>query len=319
MLVRSLVTATARLAFVVFVIAGFSTAAQAEFVTFVSNTGVDARPCTLQAQPCKTLQRAVAATSGGGTVRILSDLDGQPAITIGKSLTVEGGGNSVIGTITINSGSAVVTLRGLHLTAHRALASGIVISSAAAVSIEDCTVERYTSDGMKLVTTTGTKLFVVNTASHDNGSDGLYVDAVNAQAVIQNSRFEANASTGLFLKVKRATVLQSVALGNGQAGIILNAGLASFTETTAANNGNNGFNIDGGGAMMTSSVAHGNTGWGLHITLGATAMITNCVISQNSTGIYNDGTLNTFRNNELIRNNSFAYQGSGGKQDETAF
>jgi len=70
---------------------------------------------------------------------------------------------------------------------------------------------------------------------------------------------------------------------------------------------------------MTSSVAHGNTGWGLHIMLGATAMITNCVISQNSTGIYNDGTLNTFRNNELIRNNSFAYQGSGGKQDETAF
>src|SRR3954462_1223862 len=76
--------------------------AHAAFTTFVSATGIDSRPCTVQAQPCRTLQRAANQTSLGGEIVVLSSLPAQLA-TVARSMTIDGGGFSMIGTITINS------------------------------------------------------------------------------------------------------------------------------------------------------------------------------------------------------------------------
>jgi hypothetical protein len=66
-------------------------------------------------------------------------------------------------------------------------------------------------------------------------------------------------------------------------------------------------------------VAHGNSAWGLYVASGAAAIITDSVFTQNSTGIYNDGTLYTRQNNTLVRNNSFSYSGGGVIDPESGF
>jgi len=225
-----------------------------------------------------------------------------------------------VGAIIVNSAAATVTLRGLSLDGVKNLATGIRVDAAAAVHVEDCTVERYTNDGMKLIATTGTKLFIVNTVSRDNGSDGLYADDLNALAEIKNSRFEGNASTGLFLKVKTASIAQSTSSGNVVHGIILRTPNAKVTETTANDNGSFGLysdlvsatvgiddsHFEGNGssglslqvskASVTRSVASANAQHGILLRVG-TAIITETVAlgnSQHGFSLVGDLTFVTF-------------------------
>jgi hypothetical protein len=258
-----------------------ATPATAQYLTFVSATGNDANNCLVQASPCKTLQKAINVTAANGEVRLLSRLISNGYIN--KSITIDGAGNTLIGQIVINSASAVVTLRGLSLNGIRAFANGIRIDSAAEVHIEDCTVERYTNDGIKLVATTATRLFVSDTVASFNGSDGLYADDLNAGADIENSRFEGNASTGLYLKVAKATVLQSVASGNVSSGIILRTPNAKVAETTANDNGNIGLYSDLVSAKVEidNSRFEGNGNSGLSLQV-AYANVTRSIASANA-------------------------------------
>ncbi len=276
MLIRSFAVIAARIVFAAFAIFSFSAPATAQFLTYISATGVDTRPCTEQAQPCRTLQRAVNATGTGGTVRILSGLVG--SANIAKSLIVEGGGNSILGTITVNDASAVVTLRGLNLTGRGVFVNGIRILSAAAVHIENSTVERYTNDAIKFIATTPTKLFISGTVARTS-SDGLYADAPNAQVVIQDSRFEQNASSGVFLKVATASVTGSESSGNASHGFILLSTTVKITETRADYNSGDGFAARSGLVVLNSTEAAYNGANGLHVETGggAQAVMNDCM------------------------------------------
>jgi hypothetical protein len=221
------------------------------------------------------LQRAATVTVAGGLIRVLSDLPGQ-SVSITKSLIIEGGGNSVIGTIVVNNASAVVTLRRLNLTGRGAVANGIRILSAAAVHIEESTVERYTNDGIKLVATTPTKLFISDTVSRAS-SDGLYADGANAEVVIQNSSFDQNNSSGVYLKVAKASVTGGSASGNLQHGFILYGTAVKITGTTANNNSHDGFAVRAGTKILNAAEASGNGEAGLHVEAGNIAFISNCL------------------------------------------
>lgn len=275
---KSFAVFAARIVVAAFAIFPLSGPAAAKFLTFVSATGIDTRPCTIEAQPCKSLQRAVDATGPGGTVRILSGLVGSASIA--KSLVVEGGGNSLIGTITVNGASAVVTVRGLNLTGRGVAVNGIRILSAAAVHIEDSTVERYTNDAIKLTATTATKLFISGTAARTS-SDGLYADAPNARVVIQDSQFGQNASSGVYLKVAKASVTGSDASENASHGFILLSANVTITETTADHNGGDGYAVRGGVVVLDSAQAAYNGASGLHVEVGlssgAGAVMSDCV------------------------------------------
>jgi hypothetical protein len=304
MLIRSFAVIAGQIVFAALATVAFSATAKAQALTFVSATGVDTRPCTVQAQPCKTLQRAVTVTTAGGSIRVLSDLQGQN-VTIAKSLTIEGGGNSVIGTIIINNASAVVTLRRLNLTGRGVTANGIRILAAAAVHIEDSTVERYTNDGIKLVATTPTKLFISDSVSRAS-SDGLYADAANAQVVIQNSRFDQNYSSGVYLNVAKASVTGGSASGNLQHGFILNGVAVKITGTTASNNARDGFTVRTGTKILNAAEASGNGEAGLHVEDGSIAFISDCVfVGYSGTlaiGVNNDAgaTVYTRGNNTVL-------------------
>jgi hypothetical protein len=265
MFVRSYATAV-RLVFAVLAISAFSAAANAAvYISYVASNGNDANPCTVVTAPCKTLARAYNVTSANGTIRVLTAL--QSNLTIAKNMTISGDGAPIVGTIVISGASTIATLRGLELNGVGIIASGIRIDSAAAVHIEDCTVKRYTNDGIKFVATTATKLFISDTVSSANGSDGLYADAINALAEIENSRFEGNASTGLYLKVAKASVLRSVSSGNAQHGIILRTPNAKVAETTANDNDALGMYSDLVSAKVEieSSRFEGNASTGLSL------------------------------------------------------
>src|SRR6266853_2751608 len=60
--------------------------------TWVSGVGDDVNPCSRTA-PCKTFAGAISKTAGGGEIDALDD-GGFGALTITKSITVEGGGHT---------------------------------------------------------------------------------------------------------------------------------------------------------------------------------------------------------------------------------
>jgi hypothetical protein len=272
-------------------------ASAAAVVNFVSATGNDANPCNVQANPCRTLQRAHNQTFQGGEVRVLSNLPAQ-ITTINRSITVNGGGHTLIGPITINNAAAIVTIRDLHLTGRHASQHGISILRAVAVHIEKSTTERFVQFGIRVqpALANAMEVFVSDTVSRDNG-DGLVVFGnANTKLTVDNSRIENNGSNGLYFDGGSASVSRSVTSGNGSgggSGILIVAGTMNVTDTTSAGNAF-GFALNGAGTEMTivSSVARDNSSIGLSVVgAGMTARIAHSVFTNNVTGVSNGGTV----------------------------
>src|ERR1700716_973635 len=82
-----------------------TSAAQAQATrTWVSGLGDDANPCSRTA-PCKTFPGAYSKTAAGGEIDAL-DPGGFGTISIGKALTIDGGGGqvaSILGSGAINA------------------------------------------------------------------------------------------------------------------------------------------------------------------------------------------------------------------------
>src|SRR5690242_18997435 len=116
--------------------------------TWVSGVGDDANPCS-RTPPCKTFAGAMSETAAGGEIDAL-DPGGFGAVTITKSITIDGGGGQVAsvlvsganGIVVAAGPSDVVTLRNLRLHGIRrsgfASLNGVEIISGAAVHIENC-------------------------------------------------------------------------------------------------------------------------------------------------------------------------------------
>src|ERR1700758_1575195 len=89
--------------------------------TWVSGVGDDANPCSRTA-PCKTFAGAISKTAAGGEIDAL-DPGGFGALTITKSITLDGGGGQVAsvlvagtnGIVVAAASNDVVILRNLRL------------------------------------------------------------------------------------------------------------------------------------------------------------------------------------------------------------
>lgn len=165
-------------------------AAHADNISFVSTAGSDANACT-SAAPCRTLQRAIDVTSEGGEVRIVdSGLFGNRT-RIRKSLTIVGGGNTVLlgNPIVVRAAGAVVALRGLTLNGRGKFVTGIFVEEAATVHIEDCLIHGFGFNGI-LVESGDIQVFVIDTTVRDSDT-GLGVRTGNLVR-ISNSTVTAN-------------------------------------------------------------------------------------------------------------------------------
>jgi hypothetical protein len=171
--------------------------------TWVSGVGDDVNPCSRTA-PCKTFAGAISKTANGGEIDAL-DPGGFGAVTITKSITIRGAGTmagilaSLVNGVIINATSNdTVYLDNIYINGVGNGLNGIRYLSAKSVFVTNCTIERFTQNGidMSLNNTSGT-LHVANSNFYNIGTTELdhagvrmqTVTAGNARATINNSNF----------------------------------------------------------------------------------------------------------------------------------
>jgi parallel beta helix pectate lyase-like protein len=125
---------------------------------FVSaRSGNNANSCDNIATPCQTFAGAVTQLNPDGEVIVL-DSGGYGPVTITQGLTIEApaGVTAFVhppsgDAITVNAGSATVTLRGLTLNV--GTGNGIVVSSVGTLNVENCFITGFTGEGIRMLST----------------------------------------------------------------------------------------------------------------------------------------------------------------------
>ena len=175
-----------RTAFYVSLLIVFTTlTAQAQATrTWVSGVGDDVNPCSRTA-PCKTFAGAIAKTAAGGEISVL-DSGGFGSVVISKSITIDGTGMLAGILASQTTGIMIritevkdptlsaVRLRGLSINGASSGTNGINIVSAGSVSVEDCVIDGFKSNG--ILVGAGT-VFVRNTTIRNNQTAGITVTA----------------------------------------------------------------------------------------------------------------------------------------------
>ncbi len=218
---------------------------------WVSGHGTDAAGCGAPTNPCRTLQYVVTnIIAPAGEIDVL-DPAGYGAVTITKPLSIVNDGAGTAGmqassgnAVTINVGASdAVVLRGFEIDGLGTGSIGIQFNSGAALTIANCVVQNFTSDGIQIQPSTGTMLLTISqTTAANNGGQGVSIVP------------RGNASV-------RGTIAGSEALHNGGAGIYMSGdgttGLATFIEAANTNVSHNGADgIQGQGAGVTFAITH---------------------------------------------------------------
>src|SRR5579871_3915802 len=197
--------------------------------TWVSGVGDDANPCSRTA-PCKTFAGAISKTATAGFIDVL-DPGGFGAVTITKSITIDGGGNLagvlVAGTngIVISGAGIVVTLRNLSLesSAGNQGLSGILVNNAAEVHVEHCVINGF-QNAIYLNTGGSTIASISDTTILDNTNAGIAV--TSGRVTISNLHADSNANGVVVVGAAVVAVRDSYASGNG-------AGFAAIVNPAA--------------------------------------------------------------------------------------
>lgn len=214
----------------------FASMGQAQSRTWVSGVGDDLNPCSRTA-PCKTFAGAISKTAKDGEIDAL-DPGGFGAVTITKSITIDGSATGVAGVLNsatngmiINITDAAdlrkaVTLRGLSIQGAGSGVRGVRIVAAAAVFVENCVISGQNGSpgaGIDDSRTTGGLLEIKYTTITNNAGPGINVVPASGSTQINvhiaNSTVQRN-TTGFFAGSNvKATVMNSVFTQNTVAGI----------------------------------------------------------------------------------------------------
>jgi hypothetical protein len=252
----------------------WSSVAQAQATrTWVSGVGDDANPCSRTA-PCKTFAGAISKTAAGGEIDAL-DPAGYGAVTITKSITIDGGGQAasvlVSGTngIVVQAGpTSVVTLRNLRINGIAGTAAGglngIRYISGAALHVENCYIFGFTQDGINASTSAPAALFVTDTFLTNNGN-GIQIapTAPNIRSALVRVRAHGNSGFGFYIHpaagVGAGTVIDdSSAVVNGTGIGVTGATLYLGNSVIIRNNF--GVSITGGSVLSyKTNMIDGNT------------------------------------------------------------
>ena len=273
----------------------FASMAQAQATrTWVSGVGDDANPCSRTA-PCKTFAGAISKTATAGEIDALDD-GGFGALTIGKSITVEGGGHTagvlVSGTngIIINAPTdAVVALRNLDFNGLGTGLNGIRILAAKLVIVDHCQIYGFRgSPGRGISDERNTaspipQLYVNDCYIRDNNG-GVAAASLGTngpiRVTIDNTRIQGNTSIGVFGSNSAVMMVRfSNVSGNLGDGVQINSGAQ----------GN-----------VISSVLTENQGIAANNVSGSQLSLADVSIINNVTGV--GGTITSFGNNN-VRNN----------------
>ncbi len=223
--------------------------------TWVSGVGDDVNPASRTA-PCKTFAGAISKTATGGEINAI-DPGGYGAVTITKSITIDGGGTfaSILSSMTtgviINAGpTGVVILRNLNINGAGNGINGIKITSAKKVIIENCNLFGFTQRGVEINTTEPCTV-MMNNVTVNNAADAVGISNSASTVIIDNSRFQMLSNAGVNLMTGQATLTNSNISGCG-------TGIITAAKTTATISGNTITNNDTGLQNAGSIVSAGN-------------------------------------------------------------
>jgi hypothetical protein len=260
--------------------------------TWVSGVGDDANPCSRTA-PCKTFAGAISKTAAKGEIDTL-DPGGFGGVTITKSITIDGtsgvAGVLVSGTngIVIAAGASdVVILRNLDINGIGTGLSGISITGAGDVRIENCKIYGFGQRGIDDHRTSG-DLYVSNTVISNNTQTGVL----------------ASAGGGSTLNLTLDHVQMH---NNGNAGFAITGGAhATVVHSISTSNGAHGFYADSGSILdLDDSVSSGNVN-GISSVSGATVRLNNTTVTNNGAGLLNTpgSQIFSYGNNRITGNYS---------------
>ena len=275
----------------------FASIAQAQATrTWVSGVGDDVNPCSRTA-PCKTFAGAISKTAPGGEIDAL-DPGGFGAVTITKSITIDGTHGAGFGSILhsgvsgviVNGAGAVVTLRSLSINGAGTTTglNGIRFIQGSRLLVEDCKIFNSTNAsgtaGIDIQLGTAAKVYVTDSTIYAN-----------------NRGIRATTTSGVLLVVVENTTIQN----NTQEGVKLETG--GFLE---ARNSNISYNATGvsltGGANSGASLLHceviANTVTGLAAGTSGFTRIGDSSFIGNPTGISQSAanTVKTFGDNYIV-------------------
>lgn len=274
--------------------------------TWVSGVGDDANPCSRTA-PCKTFAGAISRTATGGEIDAL-DPGGFGAVTITKSITLDGGTGSgwasilasATNGIIINAAGAVVTLRNLSINGAGTGICGIRILSAASVFIEDCVIfgfratagtdaGRGISDSRNVASA---RLFITNVTIRNCAEGAVVVAPVpGAQRItasIDNARFEGNRDGLSVSSGALVTISNTVISGHTGFGMIAQQPAGSIASTV--------INVE------NCLVTHNFTGVAVQ-TGSPVIRLSNTSVLDNATGIaLTSGLVQSYVNNKIAAN-----------------
>src|SRR5215471_12241222 len=157
--------------------------------TWVSGVGDDANPCSRTA-PCKTFAGAISKTAPGGEIDAL-DPGGFGALTITKSITLDGGGGQVASVLVAGTNGIVVAagagdiviIRNLRLDGllgggnGNAGLSGIRFLSGKDLNIENVYAFGFSQNCIEaaLNQASPAEMHVINSVTKNCGNDGIKV------------------------------------------------------------------------------------------------------------------------------------------------
>ena len=236
--------------------------------TWVSGVGDDANPCSRTA-PCKTLAGAISKTATGGEINVL-DPGGFGAVTITKSITIDGGGvigsilSSATNGIIVNAPNSLVTIRNFSINgAGTTLGiNGIRVIAVKKLAVENCSLANFSANGIDVNTTTGADV-VVNNVTIQNANGGVSIVGPGS-----------STGPGGFTVIDGCHLL----------GIL-----------------NSGISISGSTATVTNSVISG-CGTGVESKTGAAAHLSGNIITNNATAFKGPGTITSVKNNSVTGN-----------------
>jgi hypothetical protein len=271
--------------------------------TWVSGTGNDANPCSRTA-PCKTFAGAISKTATGGEINAL-DPGGFGALTITKSITIDGGGGQVAsvlaaGTngIIINAAAgSTVTLRNLRINGVGGTPTpglnGVQFLAGLALHIENCAIFGFSQNGININVNTASAVQVYITDTLVTTSlTGINARNAGAGKVSLSIQRTAISQSGTGLKVD----------GTGGGAAIT----ASVSDSMIDGNATGVSSLSGpgnGSAIVTRSSIVNNT-TGASATGAGGIIFSNTLISGNQTGITasGGGSLLTYKNNAVDGN-----------------
>jgi hypothetical protein len=250
--------------------------------TWVSGVGDDANPCSRTA-PCKTFAGAISKTAAGGEISAL-DPGGYGAVTITKSITIDGGGTlaSILAALTngiiINAPNIIVKIRNITISGAGTGFNGVRFLNGGSLTLQNVVIENFTQEAVRFSPSATADLVIANSMlrTSDMGIRSFPSAGAIGNVMITNTIIEGNANIGVRVEDGTfVTIRDSVLQGNGTEGVsALSWGGsvdASISNTTSSRNGTNGFVAQVAAGAGTVSVLLDNASSVLNAAHGVVA------------------------------------------------